>query len=61
MTILEKLEDERVVTVELHENATVARFTEHCDEFFTSDLSKKELEDLIIELQVLHAQMRTTA
>ena len=57
-TILEKLEDGRIFSVMLNDDKTQLQFEEECDRYFTYDLSKKEVVELIKELTVLAGQMK---
>lgn len=59
--ILDHLMDVGIFGIELHESATVARFEEHCDHYFSHDLNKAELRKLIGELQIIHDKMREVA
>ena len=59
VTILKELDEARIFNTELRENATVIRFKESCDLYFSVDLSKQRLKELIGELEELHDQMRT--
>lgn len=61
MTVLKELDEAGVFEVTLKENATKARFEESCDSYFSHDLNKDELAELINELQALHDQMQTVA
>ncbi len=57
MSILGKLAEKDVVIFELIENKTKMRLTEGCDLWFSVDLSKTEVKELIYELNVLYKKM----
>ena len=57
MTILEKLSDERVVYFELNDDKTQMNVMEGCDLWFSIDLSKSEVKQLIDELTALYRTM----
>ncbi len=57
MTILEKLSDERVVYFELNEEKTQMNVMEGCDLWFSVDLTKQEVKQLIEELTALYGMM----
>ena len=57
MDILGKLSDGRVVSFEINETKTLIRATEMCDLYFSIDLSKSEVKQLIEELATIHDSM----
>lgn len=57
MKILEKLLDERVVYFELNEEKTQMNVMEGCDLWFSVDLKKAEVKQLIDELTALYRTM----
>jgi len=60
MNLLEKLgyEHERIFELDLMADGKTVKFTEACDLYFTTDLNKKELGELIEELQEIHKIMK---
>lgn len=59
MSILDMLEDKRVVGFKLDLNNTVLEILEQCDCNFRYDLDGEEVDQLIFELQKLRDQMPT--
>ena len=57
MKILEKLSDESVVYFELNEEKTQMNVMEGCDLYFSVDLKKQEVKQLIEELTALYGTM----
>ena len=57
MSIIERLEDERVATVALSDDKTELEITEECDQYFTVNLSKHDVGELIKEFQEIHRSM----
>ena len=57
MKILEKLSEERVVYFDLNKEKTQMNVMEGCDLWFSVDLTKKEVKQLIEELTALYGMM----
>jgi len=57
MSILSKLEEEKILCVHLEQSKKYIDIGEACDYYFDTVLSKKEFAQLIIELQDLWRQM----
>lgn len=59
MSILEKLAsyDGRVVDFTLSADCRTVKVEECCDNYFSVDLTRNELGQMIAELQALHVQM----
>ena len=57
MPIIERLEDEKVFSVDLSDDKTNLEFSEECDQWFTVNLSKREVGELIKEFQEIHRTM----
>ena len=55
--VLDKLSKSRIFSILLIEDNTEALFGEECDGCFGCVLTKKELGELISELETLHASM----
>ena len=55
--MLEFMADEKVFNVELFEGKTILSVTEACDNHFSVDLNKRQLVELIADLQALVNQM----
>jgi len=58
MTILERLEDERVVVFELNKDKSECEAIEKCDEYFGITLTKAEVFQLANELVTLSLKMK---
>lgn len=58
MSILEKLADKSVVSIELNEDKKTLNVMEMCDAYYIIDLTKPEVKQLIDELTVLYEQMK---
>ena len=58
MTILEKLEEKRIVGFEIATSGTSLLVQESCDYYYKTWLTKAEVGQLIKELKSLHKQMK---
>lgn len=58
MSILERIEDERVFSVALAKNKKTVTIEEMCDRLFEVDLTKSELLQLCEELKGIANQMQ---
>lgn len=61
MSILDRLNDEKVFRIELSEDKKTASILEACDQWFGVDLSKQELGQLISELSKILNEMSEQA
>lgn len=50
-TILDNLEDRRVVSFKIRDDKKIVIATELCDEYFFAKMNKAEMEELIRDLQ----------
>jgi hypothetical protein len=61
MNIIDQLYDQSVIGIKLNESKTLLTLTEACDHYdhyyYSADLTKKEVKELIHELTIIYNQM----